>query len=384
MTQDPIKPLSDIGRRVLRTVRYLATPPAPGQGLEPYESQLRDPLMALSGLCDELLRLAATDAAAEPEKVPDVPVSRFVATPNPGSAFPTFSRAATLTRTAADRPNERSESPREYQSREYPATPNPGSAFPTFSRAATPTRTAADRPNERPESPREYQSREYPATPRQSLDGVSPFEQYPRSIEDPVPDEPGSRGVWEEAIREPGGAPQTDRPEASLRPAIEGRVPGARDMRNSAGLNGEPSPEESSATRSPVRQDWPEFRRTEVSSDTRTSEILRRAENGQARGAGEADVPLHGSRLTGSTEHLAALLRSHVAQPESAIKSVEKGSQEGEDVFPSRQGDDERGAYWIMGQRTRPDDRVSIEEIMEMVADELETEFVRTYGSSGR
>ncbi len=70
MTQDPIQPLADIGRRVLRTVRYLATPPAPDKPLESYESQVRDPVVALSGICNELLQqLAAAPVAAEPENL---------------------------------------------------------------------------------------------------------------------------------------------------------------------------------------------------------------------------------------------------------------------------------------------------------------------------
>ena len=77
MIQDPIQPLADIGRRVLQTGRYFATLPASGQPLESYETQLRDPVVALSGLCDELLRLAAAGAAAEPENIPDAAMSRF-------------------------------------------------------------------------------------------------------------------------------------------------------------------------------------------------------------------------------------------------------------------------------------------------------------------
>ncbi len=79
------------------------------------------------------------------------------------------------------------------------------------------------------------------------------------------------------------------------------------------------------------------------------------------------------------------MLRSHVAQPEPVTRATEKESQKGKDVFSSRQGDDESGASRIVDQpaRTRPAGRAGIEEIMERLADELETEFVRTYGSSG-
>jgi hypothetical protein len=76
------------------------------------------------------------------------------------------------------------------------------------------------------------------------------------------------------------------------------------------------------------------------------------------------------------------MLRSHVAQPEPVTRTAEQESQEGKDVFSSRQGDDERGTVGEPA-RTRPDSRAGVEEIMERLADELETEFVRTYGRSG-
>jgi hypothetical protein len=103
-------------------------------------------------------------------------------------------------------------------------------------------------------------------------------------------------------------------------------------------------------------------------------------ENGQARGAAESAVPLRDSRFTASTERLAAMLRSHVAQPETA----QAESQGDGDVFAGPQGDDERGVSHVMGRaRTQPAGLAGIEEIMERIADELETEFVRTYGRSG-
>jgi hypothetical protein len=96
----------------------------------------------------------------------------------------------------------------------------------------------------------------------------------------------------------------------------------------------------------------------------------------------EVPFPPDGSRLTGSTERLAAMLRAHVAQPEPVAGTAVTA---GEEVSSSRQGDDERGAAGTVDEpaRTRPDSRTGIEEIMERLADELETEFVRTYGSSG-
>jgi hypothetical protein len=343
MTQDPIQPLADIGRRVLQTVRYLAMPPVPDQPLESYESQLRDPVGALSGICNELLeQLAAPPVPKEPENLPNEQGSRFLPAPNPGSAYPTFSRAG-------------------------------AAGIPADGRGGT-----AD-------SLRENQATERPDTT--SLDGTSPFEESRRSIDDPAPsqDEPGA------------AATQTDSPAAQpLKPATDGsdlsptarqtarRAPRSRNMQHPVGS--EPSPEESSSeTRPPERQEWPEIRQTELPSDARASDVPARTKNGAVREVGGSDVPLHDSRLTGSTERLAAMLRSHVAQPEPVTRASEKESQEGENVFSSRQGDDESDASNIMVQPARPRlaRRVGIEEIMERLADELETEFVRTYGSSG-
>jgi hypothetical protein len=70
------------------------------------------------------------------------------------------------------------------------------------------------------------------------------------------------------------------------------------------------------------------------------------------------------------------MLRSHVAEP------VE-GQGDG-DLFPGPQGEDERGASHFMGRAwTQPAGLAGVEEIMERIADELESEFVRTYGRSG-
>ena len=93
------------------------------------------------------------------------------------------------------------------------------------------------------------------------------------------------------------------------------------------------------------------------------------------------EVPFQpdGSRLTGSTERLAAMLRAHVAQPEPVAGTA------GEEVSSSWWGDNERDTAGTLDEpaRMRQDSPAGIEEIMERLADELETEFVRTYGSSG-
>jgi hypothetical protein len=70
------------------------------------------------------------------------------------------------------------------------------------------------------------------------------------------------------------------------------------------------------------------------------------------------------------------MLRSHVAEP------AQTESRDGGDAFPGSQGDGERGDSHHTG-RTQPAGPVDVEEIMERLADELESEFVRTYGRSG-
>jgi hypothetical protein len=370
MRQDPIQPLVNIGRRVLQTVEYLATPPVPDRPLGSYENQLRDPVVALSSICEELLERLAP-VAAEPETLPYEPGSRFVAAPNPGSTFPTFSRAG-----------------------------------------AAATRTPAERLDETADPRGENQVAERLDAP--GLDDTSsPLEESLRKLDEPAPfpDETGS-GEPREAVasREPGGgAPQTDGP------VVDGseRYPAARQAARRAtrsrnvqhpvkrfpaersptgehpvGPDGESSPEGSgSKTWPPARQEWPETGQTELPSDARAPDISARAEDGPARGVGkpEAPFPLHGSRLTGSTERLAAMLRAQVAQPEPVTRTAGKESQEGENGFSRRQGDDESGASRIVDEPalTRPEGRAAVEEIMERLADELETEFVRTYGRSG-
>lgn len=338
MTHDPIRPLADIGRRVLQTARYLTTSHAPDQRLKAYDSRLRDPLVSLSGLCNGVLeRLEAARVAERPEDFPYEPESRLVHARDPGSAFPTSSRTGML----ADRSGESASARRETRVRKRPHTLGLGA------------------PSITEES-------------RRSIDGPVPF-----------PDDQDYRDSWEATVpREPGEvAPQMEYPEAQPSPAVARRAPLSRDMRypvrrfpgtgHPAGSNGEPYPDESGSGL-PARKGGSEVRQTGF-ADARRSDTPR--ENGQAQRAAESGFPLQGSRLTASTERLAAMLRSHVAEPKQAESQGAGG------VFPGPQGDDERGASHFRGRaRTQP---AEVEEIMERIADELETEFVRTYGRSG-
>jgi hypothetical protein len=333
MTHDPIWPLADIGRRALQTTRYLTTSHAPDEPLESYESRFGDPLVSLSGLCKGVLeRLEASPVAQRPEHFPYGPESRSVHARDPGSAFPTSSR----------------------------------------------TGVPAARGYESASVRRETRVKELPHTP--GLDGTSTFEGSRRSIDGPVPypEEPDYGDPWEATVpREPGEeAPQMEDPEARPGPADARRAPRARDVwypvRRSqgtghpAGSKEEPDQEEI-GDELPARKEEPEAGQP-GSAGARGSD----APWEKLRRAAESGFQQSGSRLTASSERLAAMLRSHVAQPAE--------SPGDEEVIPPR--DDERGGAHFTGRaRTQPAD--GVEEIMDRIADELETEFVRTYGISG-
>lgn len=90
-------------------------------------------------------------------------------------------------------------------------------------------------------------------------------------------------------------------------------------------------------------------------------------------------APSNGARLAATTERLAGILRAQVdgadpgsgSTPDSAVSPDQpagwRGTGEGDEPAPP----------------LRPDGRVGVEEILERLADELETEFARTYGSAG-
>lgn len=325
MTQDPIQPLADIGRRVLKTARHLTTLPVPDLPPWSYEARSRDPVVALSGMCGELLKgLAAAPAAAEPEGSGIVPASRVASAP--GSVSPTLSRHGEAGSSA--------------NSRDEIVYSRPG-----------------NRPAERSSSA------------GAGSDGMSLFEESRRSTFEADSSGHGPDlldGPEMAASRDSGGrGPRTQGRTASPGPPIARRAPGSGELRH---------PVERQPAEGPPGGEPPEWPSGEPPAETR-------ADNGLVRGAGTSDVPPHGFRLTARTERLAAMLRSHVGQPETAKAGIGEGGEDDREVFPSRQGDTQRVASHITDEsgNTWP----GIEEIIERLADELETEFVRTYGSSG-
>jgi hypothetical protein len=343
MTRDPIQPLSDIGRRVLQTARYLTTSHAPDQRLKSYEVQVRDPLVSLSGLCEGLLeRLEASPVAAQPEDLPHEPGRGSVNARNPGSAFSTPSRSGVTT----------------------------------------------DGSDESPGTRRVGQVTGWAGTPGPELGTPSTYEGSRRSIDDPTPspDRPDHHDPWETPVSRGSGeeAPQTESPQSPPGPEVARRLPRSRDLRypvrrlpdseHPAGPDGGPYLEESESEL-PVRKEWPEGGQAGFANVPESDVPVK---HGQASWAAESVASPQGSRLTASTERLAAMLRSHVEEP------TQTESRDGGDAFPGSQGDGERGDSHHTGRtRTQPAGPVDVEEIMERLADELESEFVRTYGRSG-
>jgi hypothetical protein len=72
------------------------------------------------------------------------------------------------------------------------------------------------------------------------------------------------------------------------------------------------------------------------------------------------------------------MLREHVVDRHAEGPS--ERARDGAPAFPDRPEDDAGG---IEPEERRPDGWIRVEEIMEKLADELEIEFVRTYGNLG-
>lgn len=387
---DAAHQLTEIGQRVLLTVRPLLALPDSRWSPDAYEDLLLDPVTAMAGICNELLDPPRTEpVAAERDVSPGEPGSPLAPDPNLPSPYP-FSN--TFAARPATRPaRERYTSPPVPRS-EGPATIWPGT--PALDPTGPPSPELLRQVTEAPFVPlpdvpeRGFGSPEVPAA-TQGLDRYNHYagtrqrarhELAPRG----VPHQPG----WSAAGEHPSG---------------QGR------------LDGEPSPEGHDETQHLVPEDQPG--------------------DGPPRRAGESDAPFPtsqgGARLASGTERLAAMLCTHVAatgtQPASVVErngsewatpDAEKSSPaltEGtrfttnalqpattpqaraavadtEDPFgvaregaalPVRPGDERDAVPVDASDRASPDSRASVEEIMERLADELETEFVRTYGSSG-
>lgn len=99
---------------------------------------------------------------------------------------------------------------------------------------------------------------------------------------------------------------------------------------------------------------------------------------------GSLPISTGGTRLATSTSRLAAMLRTDAAAT-GTEEDVLRMAQDGAATSPTRSGDGSGHDADPVDEpdRARVDSRVSVEEIMDRLADELESGFVRTYGSSG-
>lgn len=93
-------------------------------------------------------------------------------------------------------------------------------------------------------------------------------------------------------------------------------------------------------------------------------------------------MPTGETRLATSASRLAAMLRAD-AESTGTEEDLTEVARVG--AASAMRPDDGHAAVPVDERdRARPDSRVGMEEILERLADELETGFVRAYGSSGR
>jgi hypothetical protein len=159
----------------------------------------------------------------------------------------------------------------------------------------------------------------------------------------------------------------------------------------SDGLYGELSPGDRKEPRSQYRPERPGNGRSfPVVDEPADAERLATAEpisgltgGGSASGTFDAQgpVPAGETRLAKSAARLAALLRVD-ATVAGAEEDLPEAAQDGA-AFPVRSGEGHAADAVDEEYRTGSHGRIDVEEIMERLADELETSFVRTYGSSG-
>jgi hypothetical protein len=94
----------------------------------------------------------------------------------------------------------------------------------------------------------------------------------------------------------------------------------------------------------------------------------------------EGPIQAGETRLATSASRLTAMLRADATAADAGDSP--EAAQDGA-AFPIRSRDGHAADAVDEGYRVGSDGRIDVEEIMERLADELETGFVRTYGSSG-
>ena len=342
MTSDPARHLADVGGRLLRTMRPFFEVPVALQLPDAYGGALLDPITVLSGVCDELLGARTPPAATEEDGAP-VATVRF-------SMPHTSGRAEATSTSSFSQEVSRAEAPGT-----FPPAPRSGAPAPAprqgagTMRASSAVPTSLAGPVEMPDA----------SVPRQ--EDTAPPETEPREFPQPETSGQGPRQESPEwwITQRDDGAPW-ERSAADL-PTRDGHPPARPgeppDARSAA----------SGATYGPAQQEPWDPSRLEVSigdprlgADPAREDLERDAPGPVRTGA---------VRLSSDSARLAAMLRAHAAH--SPEKPWEEASSS-----PSPAEDGEK-------RREPADDRIGVEEVVERLADELETAFVRTYGSSG-
>lgn len=351
MTSDPTRYLADVGCRLLRTARPFLEVPVPLRLPDAYNDALLDPVTALSGVCDGLLGPYAppdqTQHGGAHTGMVTTPLPRpgtrgAAATPAPG--FPRYVPHTKAWDGASRTP------------RSHAGPPGSG-ASPTPVRRGAEIAVAS--------SPDTLGSRVGSAPTPHKFPDASALRQ-----DDIVLADGGEERYPVRLGHDPRSAEREGRmpaaPSPAERPFASGRQPVPI---------GEQSPDAGGAAYPSTRQAPHENQWEGVPG------APRRIGGDPAREEPERDVPgmpRYGAvRLASDSGRLAAMLRAHAAYP--------AGIPRGSEAVPFPPVDEHDEAYDPVGgaDGTGADGRTGVEEVLERLADELDTEYVRTYGSSG-
>lgn len=344
MTSDPARHLADVGSRLLKTLRPFFEVPVAPRLPDAYSDVLLDPAETLSGVCDGLLAIETTPAPPEGEEPAPVSTGSL---PRPGPRERD---------TAA--PRSRHDVSRAEISGDFPPAPRPET------RAPVPWPDVGITNIPPPAGPDSYV--------RSS--GAADLLSNPPALrqEAPVPTDAGS---WERS--RPARSGFDPRPALGARPPAGSGVcaPGARFFAEPSPAEGylpahldEPIPEDSGAPLPPARRASREDYRPEALSTVAPAAADHAP--GDPAGVAPGSSRPGAVRLASGAGRLAAVLRAHAADATPG-----PGEDRTEPFTWARDGGELRRAPEV--------GRANVEEVLEGLADELETEFVRAYGSSG-
>ena len=398
MIPDPAQHLFDVGQRVIRTLRPLVAAPQLDSLPEGCRELLFDPIEILSYTCGELVGRTTTEPAVTSGQPHDPPAPDQRA----GTLTP-FSRAmdGATTRVSGwcfDRQGGSQEG--------LPDTLAYGPGEPSF--PAQVRRTTDAPPSLFQDAPARHPGSHgsaimtRPDAPggdpaslahsRQPLDGGPPdlrgatraFERRTVVEENP----PGS----EASYGEPSFDADADASPPARRRGPEGGQAGP--LRRATAL----TREDSALDGHPVDEPGDEEHKTVPAGHDPAHmpperPVSRRADEEPVPEAPETAVTdeREGARLVSDSSRLVAMLRENVVIPEAPFGSPNMVPSGAPDSVPvddaatiGPQPEDGRFDQSPGGRDLqRPADRIGVEEVLERLAEELETEYVRTYGSSG-